>query len=254
MGREGHLTTFGGLLPPIAQEGGRHLLKRDYYLILGVSQEESQDGIQRAFRRLVKRYHPDMVGLKWTTRYQDIVEAYQILSDPERRESYNRSLGQAEDRKDNPSSIIITGYRQDWEPIVPEPVSLIHDFQTSGSPLESLFDRFIRNYTGREVSKAEQLEGLTAEIILSPDEALHGGRLPLNVPVAYPCPTCDGTGEIWPFHCSHCRGKGLIEEEETVMISTPSKVQSGSLFEIPLRSLGIHNIYLKVLIRIGSYL
>ena len=229
------------------------MLKRDYYLILGVSREESQIGIRRAFRWLLKRYHPDIVGPKWTTQYQNIVEAYQVLSDPERRKSYNQGLGKSEGRKDDPSSIIVTGYGPDSEPIVPGPVSLIHDFQTSGSPFEALIERFIRNFTGRDIPKAERLESLTAEIILSPYEALRGGRLSLNVPVAFPCPICDGTGKIWPFQCSHCRGRGVIEEEETVMITIPPRVQSGSLFEIPLLGLGIHNIYLRVLIRIGSH-
>ncbi len=228
------------------------MLKRDYYLILGVSQEENQLGIRRAFRRLVKRYHPDKVGPKWTVQYQDIVEAYQVLSDPEQRKSYNRGLDQIEARKEKASPVIVTGYGQEVETLVPGPVSLIRDFQSSASPLESLFERFIRNFTGREVPKAEKLESLTVEIILSPDEALRGGRLPLSVPVAYPCPNCSGTGRIWPFQCGQCLGSGLIKEEETVMISIPPRVRSGSLFEIPLIGLGIHNLYLNVLIRIGS--
>ena len=64
------------------------MLKRDYYLILGVSREETLPAIRKAFRRLVKRYHPDMVGPQWTARYQDIVEAYEVLSDPERRKGF----------------------------------------------------------------------------------------------------------------------------------------------------------------------
>lgn len=228
------------------------MLKRDYYLILGVSQEENQLGIRRAFRRLVKRYHPDKAGPQWTNQYQDIVEAYQVLSDPERRKSYNRGLDQIEGRKEKASPVIVTGYGQELEPLVPGLVSLIRDFQSSASPLESIFERFIRNFTGREVPKAEKLESLTVEIILSPDEALQGGRLPLSVPVAYPCPSCSGTGRIWPFQCGQCLGRGLIQEEETVMISIPPRVRSGSLFEIPLIGLGIHNLYLNVLIRIGS--
>jgi molecular chaperone DnaJ len=229
------------------------LLKRNYYLILGVSQEESQIGIQRAFRKLVKRYHPDMVGPKWTPQYYDIIEAYQVLSDPERRKSYNQALVRSEGRDDSPSPIIVTGYGPDLEPILRGPVSLIHDFQTSGSPFEALFERFIRNFSIRHVPKAEKPEGLTTEIILSPEEALRGGRLPLNVPVAFPCPICNGTDETWPFRCNYCGGHGVVEEEETVTIEIPPRVQSGSLLEIPLIGLGIHNIYLKVLIRIGAY-
>lgn len=64
-------------------EGG--MAAKNYYMVLGVSRQESARGIQEAFRSLAKRYHPDRTGPQGTAAFQDIVEAYQVLSDPARR-------------------------------------------------------------------------------------------------------------------------------------------------------------------------
>jgi len=65
---------------------------KNYYVMLGVSPTATTQSIQRAFRTLAKQYHPDRVGPQSTSAFQDIVEAYEVLSDPERREIYDRHL------------------------------------------------------------------------------------------------------------------------------------------------------------------
>ena len=73
---------------------------KDYYLILGVSRTETARGIQNAFRELVKQLRPDRVGPQGTATFQDLVEAYQVLSDPERRKAYRHHS--APDRNRSP--------------------------------------------------------------------------------------------------------------------------------------------------------
>jgi len=69
---------------------------RDYHLILGVSRTETARGIQNTFRELVKQLHPDRVGPQGTAAFQDLIEAYRVLSDPERRTAYRHHLLQTE--------------------------------------------------------------------------------------------------------------------------------------------------------------
>lgn len=227
------------------------MARKDYYMILGISHTENARGIREAFRELAKRYHPDRVGPQGTRFFQDIVEAYQALSDPEKRKLYNQGLQHAEGREEMRPEPIITGQWPAPEPLVPEPVSVLRGFQTISPSPEALFERFRRNFTDLGVPKGERLEGLNAGVLLSPDEAARGGIVSLGVPVFYPCPVCGGSGRDWLFPCTYCLEQGMIEEEKTVRISLPPLVRDGSIVEVPIRGLGIHNFYLRLHIRIA---
>ena len=65
--------------------------KRDYYDILGVSKEASQDDLRQAHRRLVRKLHPDVNKEDdASSRFSEVQEAYDVLSDPEKRSQYDR--------------------------------------------------------------------------------------------------------------------------------------------------------------------
>jgi DnaJ-class molecular chaperone len=229
------------------------MIKRDYYLILSVPRNVSNEGIKEAFRKLVKRYHPDIAGPRSRWEFHEIIEAYEVLSYPSSRRSYDLGLAHAEEREWVVPEPIVTGSSRYGQTLVPEPVSMMKDFLSISRPLDVLFDRIFRNFTHMGVPKAERPESLTLEIILNPEEAMTGGRVPINIPVLYPCPECKGSDRIWSSACSRCLGKGMVEEEETIDLNIPAKVRSGSIFEISLGGLGIHNFYLRVLIRISNY-
>jgi len=71
--------------------------RKTYYVILGVSNTESPRGIRAAYRDLAKRLHPDVAGEQSTRAFQEVTEAYDVLSDPARRRDYNNKLRRAED-------------------------------------------------------------------------------------------------------------------------------------------------------------
>ncbi|MGE0822205.1 MAG: DnaJ domain-containing protein [Candidatus Binatia bacterium] len=225
---------------------------KDYYFILGVSRTESTSGIRDAFRELAKRYHPDRFGPQGTSVFQDIVEAYQVLSDTERRRVYNQGLRHAEGQAEPSLAPIVTRYEPEPEPLVPEPMSILRGFRTTRPSFDPLFRRFRRNFTGLGVPKAERVESLTLELHLSPEEAFRGGIAPLRVPVFYPCPVCHGSGRDWLFPCTYCEEQGMIEEEETVRLTIPPMVRDGAVMEVSLRGLGIHNLYLRLYLRVTA--
>ncbi|HYS42653.1 MAG TPA: hypothetical protein VEM32_01625 [Geobacteraceae bacterium] len=96
------------------------------------------------------------------------------------------------------------------------------------------------------------MEGLNVELLLSADEAARGGVASIGVPVFYPCPVCGGSGRDWLFPCTYCQEQGMIEEEETVRVQIPPLVRDGTILEVPIRGLGIHNFYLRLHIRIAA--
>ena len=81
------------------------MMTKDYYVILGVSRTESTSGIREAFRELVNRYHPERVGPQGARAFQDMVAAYQVLSDPERSKLYQQGLRHAEGSAEPPPAL-----------------------------------------------------------------------------------------------------------------------------------------------------
>jgi DnaJ-class molecular chaperone len=215
--------------------------RKTYYMILGVSSTESAQGIRAAYRDLAKRLHPDVAGEQATRSFQEVSEAYGVLSDPQRRREYNHALSRAED-----GGIVAVRRRSPPEPLVREPVTLLGNRDGVRASFAAMYDRFRRNFTGVGVPKSEHLEGLNFEVLLTPDEASRGCVVPIGVPVFDRCPHCGGSGRDWVFPCAYCQQQGMIEHEERLRIRIPPMAPSGSIYEIPLRGLGIHNFYLRL--------
>jgi molecular chaperone DnaJ len=213
--------------------------RKTYYMILGVSRTESDRGIRAAYRDLAKKLHPDVAGEQATRSFQEISEAYGVLSDPQRRREYNHKLSRAEDE--------IVGVRRSApEPLVREPMTILGNPDGIRPSSDAMHDRFLRNFTGIGVPKSEHLESLNFEVVLSPEEASRGCVVPIDVPVFRRCPQCAGSGHDWVFPCAYCQQQGMIADEERLPIRIPPMAPSGSIYEIPLRGLGIHNFYLRL--------
>jgi molecular chaperone DnaJ len=227
------------------------MARKDYYLVLGVSRGENLRGIQDAFRGLAKIYHPDRAGAEGTRKFQDIQEAYETLSDPDKRKLYNHQLEQDEIEVHSRAEPIFTRPRTRPEPLVPEPMSVLRDFETIRPSFEPLFDRFLRNFTGEGIPKGERLQDLNIEVILSPQEAATGVTVPVGIPVFASCTQCGGSGRDWLFLCLECNGQGMLEEEKTIRIDIPPLVADRTIIEVPIHGLGIHNFYVRLHIRIG---
>jgi len=236
---------------------------KDYYFILGVPRTATARDILRAYRALAKLYHPDRGGPQSTATFQDIVEAYDILSDPERRRHYNHSLSEYADvtpsapvgsARPQPEPLIPEqrSFRlhSQPEPLVPEPLSLLSDFGTIRPSFDALYDRLLQNFTGQAPSKAARRESLQAEVHLSPYDALHGVMVPVGIPGFVRCAACGGSGRDWHSWCLACQGQGLVETEHTVHVHLPPRVREGTVVEVPLQRLGIHNLFLRLYIRI----
>jgi molecular chaperone DnaJ len=229
------------------------MVKKDYYIILGISRSESPAGIHEAFRKLAKKYHPDLGGPETAETFREIAQAYETLSDPEQRRTYDQTLRQGESLlRSEPLQEVARQRRYQAEPLVPQPMSILHDFQTIRPSFDALFNRILRNFSGIGVTKAERMEDLNIEVILTPLEAARGVVAPIEVPVFRTCWTCQGTGREWLFPCLACGEQGMIEEHEVVSVRIPPGVRDRSVIELPIEGLGIHNFYLRLHVRISG--
>ncbi|HEY3446560.1 MAG TPA: DnaJ domain-containing protein [Myxococcales bacterium] len=219
---------------------------RDYYLILGVRREDPAEAIREAYKELALQYHPDRAGERSTPLFQDIVEAYRVLSDPERRASYDAGLRHAQ-REARPARVTVTPSAPRAvrvEPLVPEPVSRVRDFLAFGPSLDDLLEHLFEPLSRPEPRPVE------VDLLLSPGQAAQGGLATFGVPVPVPCKACRGAGRTRAGRCGRCQGRGLVEEERPFRLAVPPRVPDGAIFEAPLRGLGLHGLFLRVLVRV----
>ena len=219
---------------------------KNYYVVLGVQRGESATGIRAAYMELAKQFHPDRIGEHGTKAFQEISEAYQTLSDPERRRSHNLLLEQEEDRRKEVGQRIPVRRDLEPDPFRWRKVSTMEHYQPAQPSFGDLYQAIFRSYSGIGVPKVERAEGLNFEVLLSADEASRGGAISVEVPAIYPCPDCRGSGRDWMFHCFDCQGLGRIDTERTVNVRFPPGVCSGTVIEAPLRDFGSATRYLRL--------
>lgn len=223
-------------------------MAKDYYLILGVPLDAAPSEIRSAFRRLALRYHPDRRGAPSPREFQDISEAYDVLSDPARRARYDR-----ESRSPRSDVVPFSARAGEPEPLISEPVPILGRPETVRPSYDALLDRLGRNVAGVESPKAEREEPLTFELTLSPEEAERGILVPFEIPVFRICLECGGLGQDWLFPCGACDGEGRIVAPDTVHVKVPGGIRDGSMIEVSLEALGIHNLWLRVLVRVREH-
>jgi molecular chaperone DnaJ len=204
--------------------------KKTYYMILGVSNSETPSGIRAAFRDRARVLHPDIAGERATRSFQELNEAYEVLSDPSRRHAYNAELSLA------------AGPRR----VTRVPVSILDQPDTVHPSFAEVRDRFLRNFTGLRIPKAERIEPLEVEVLLTPEGAAAGCHVPIGVPLFEHCPRCDGSGRQWSYPCGYCRQSGMLETERVVRVRVPPMTPSGVVYEGYLGGLGIHNFQLRL--------
>jgi molecular chaperone DnaJ len=209
-------------------------MQRNYYMILGVRMNASPEEIKAAFRRRALELHPDKSGQN-SGPFIEAQQAYATLSDPERRRAYDRQLARQ-------SVLPATAFRD----------IALDEFGFYHPSFDELFDRLWSNFLGLSRPKAERLESLTLEVILSPDEARTGGRVRVEIPARAGCPACGGRGHVGGYECYRCAGHGELTAEFPLDIPYPPGIRDGAVRRLPLTQFGIHNFYLTIQFRVSG--
>ncbi|HEY8346613.1 MAG TPA: molecular chaperone DnaJ [Symbiobacteriaceae bacterium] len=175
--------------------------KRDYYEILGVPRNATEEEIRKAFRTLARKYHPDANkdDPNAAEKFKEINEAYQVLSDPEKRARYDQ-FGHAAEQM-NAGGNPFEGM----------------DF--GDSPFSDIFDIFFGG--GRQRQRGpERGADLQYELEISLQEAAFGCTKEIRVPRTELCDTCHGSGAkpgTSPITCPKCGGTGQIRISQTTV-------------------------------------
>jgi molecular chaperone DnaJ len=207
--------------------------KRDLYGILGVSRQALPGEIKRAYRRIAFNAHPDVGERPDPKRFREAHEAYEILSNPDRRRSYDVEIS----IRRRPLSA---------EPLRARvPVTVLDDFLTVRPSIAELLDHIGQNFVGYRKKSGGRLRRLGVEAVLDADEARFGCRVPFSVPCYVKCPRCMGVDEWWGL-CPACYGRGIVESTREVILQLPPGARDGDAFEVDLDDVGIGNLVLDV--------
>ncbi|WP_411953483.1 molecular chaperone DnaJ [Alkalibacillus sp. S2W] len=168
--------------------------KRDYYDVLGVSQDASKDEIKKAYRKLARQYHPDVSEEENADeKFKEAKEAYETLSDDQKRQQYDR-FGH-------------DGGQQGQG-----------GFGAEGfGDFSDIFDMFFGGGGRRDPNAPRQGQDLQYTMELSFEEAIFGKDTSIQIPKDEDCETCDGSGAKPGANvstCSHCGGSGQMNVEQ----------------------------------------
>jgi molecular chaperone DnaJ len=234
--------------------------KRDFYEVLGVSKSATEEEIKKAYRKLAVKYHPDKnPGDKAAEeKFKELGEAYEVLSDPEKRAAFDQYGPAAFDHRARAGAG--AGFRGGGH----DPFDVFRQ-AFSGSDIFEAF--FGGNGGGEREGISGRGENLRYDLDLSLEEAVAGiekeirfakparcescggtggekgakviscpqcggrGQIMRNagiIMMRQTCPRCEGAGQVIEKPCRTCRGEGRVDQQTTVKIRIPAGVDTGA--------------------------
>ena len=236
--------------------------KRDFYVVLSVTREASDDEIKKAYRQAALKHHPDRnPGDKAAEeKFKEATEAYSVLSSAEKRQAYDR-FGHA--GLNGQPGFDVNGAGMG---------DILSHFQDMFSDFFGGFGGQPQGGGGRRKRGVDRGQDVRVEAVISLKDALLGGKHEITVSGAAPCETCSGsgaepgsrtetcdqcrgtgqvtaqrgfimfsspcakcrgTGQYLPSPCKACRGAGAVERQRKVLVAIPGGIDSGQRLRVP---------------------
>jgi molecular chaperone DnaJ len=197
---------------------------KDYYKILGVGRGATEAEIKQAYRKMARRHHPDVNPGDKTAeaKFKEINEAYEVLSDTEKRKKYD----QFGDQWQYAEQFAQARARQspEWEY---NPGGGNFQYEGSGDIFEELLRDFGRSSRGR-TARPQTGRDIEYPVQVTLEEAYQGVSRLLNLQSEEVCNGCGGTGGIQNLPCSVCHGSGKVARDKRIEVKIPPGVDNGS--------------------------
>ena len=180
------------------------MAKKDYYEVLGLNQNASESDIKNAFRKLAKQYHPDLHpdDKEAEQKFKEANEAYEVLSDPDKRAKYDQ-FGHAAFDPSAGGGAGGAGY----------------GFGGFSDIFEQMFNG---GFGGSSYQRTGPIPGndLRYSMTITFDEAAFGTQREIQIPREEACPTCKGSGAkpgTQPVKCAACGGSGQVRIQQNTV-------------------------------------
>lgn len=236
-------------------------MKRDYYEVLGVSRNATADEIKSAYRKLAKKYHPDVAGPSKASeeKFKELAEAYEVLSEPQKRTKYDQFGHDGLKSTFGEQGFTWSDFTHfgDVEDIFGS------IFGSGASIFDTIFGkRGRRAYRGEdlrfdiEISLEDAYLGRNEKIFLEKREVCiscngdgsargtgrktcptcnGSGKIVQQTgffSIGRTCSRCEGRGSIITMVCPECKGKGYVPSKKTITIKIPEGIESGTSIKI----------------------
>lgn len=229
-------------------------MPKSYYRILGVDSDATPDEIRSAYRRRVKKLHPDRHG-EDSAPFLALQEAYETLIDPKLREVYDSMLASKVGRSPAQRQRRSESYRRRRPPVEPldsygvsSPVedltwsrsSIPLGYHSGDDPLSDRVNAIFHH----------QPRNLFVEIPITPHQARQGGQIQVVIPSEEICSSCRGEGSIDFYSCPNCRGMGRISKQLPIRVDFSGGVTNLARGEISLNRYGLPGVNLIIRFRV----
>ncbi|GIW23358.1 MAG: chaperone protein DnaJ [Candidatus Sericytochromatia bacterium] len=196
---------------------------KDYYSILGLEKNCSEEQIKSAFRTLVRKYHPDINSDTITnSKVKDIIEAYEVLSDKEKRKSYDYII-------DSLSKKGIKSFQSK---------SNLNKEKSKSFNFNEIFSNIVGNLKEGTINTVKKFNNIEKDICISIYEAYNGSSKNIIITNEENCKKCNSTGKYLDNICLECQGKGFIIIKNNIKIEIPKNTLPKDKLEIKSQGYG----------------
>ena len=203
---------------------------KDYYAILGVSRNTTEKEIKQAYRRLARKYHPDVNPGDKTAeaKFKEINEAHEVLSDAEKRKKYDRFGDQWQNAEQFAKAG--QGFQSDFGKGGAYTTFDFGDLGDLGDIFSGAFQGFgTGSGTARRTARPRSIEH---PVDVTLEEAYQGTKRVIQLQAEESCTTCGGSGRVGRARCSTCGGSGRLLKPKRLEVKIPAGVGDGSKVRI----------------------
>jgi molecular chaperone DnaJ len=202
---------------------------KDYYQILGLSRGATEKEIKQAYRRLARKYHPDVnPGDKSAeARFKEMNQAYEVLSDPEKKKKYDQFGDQWQFAEQS------AGARQAAQGGFGRGGGAYTSFDFDLDDMGSIFGDLFRGAgAGSRTARPRRGEDIEHPVDVTLEEAYQGAKRFIELQVEELCSACGGKGMVGRKPCAVCGGSGGVVRPKRLEVKIPQGVTTGSRVRI----------------------